>query len=125
MKPFLPDKTVTQGKIALLDKNLPVTKEKKAETLINFFAEVLVNLNITSYESYPASIDTNVDPMTNIIEKYKEHPSIVVIKYVAPCQSFSSQTVDRDKIIKEIKNFKLFKAIQESDISRKIVKENC
>ena len=63
--------------------------------------------------------------MTNITEKYKEHPSIVVIKYVVPCQSFSSQTVDRDEIIKEIKNFKLFKAIQESDISRKIVKENC
>ena len=44
---FLSDETVIQTKIALLDKNLPLTRDRKAAaTLALFFTEVIVNLII-------------------------------------------------------------------------------
>ena len=45
VKPFLSDKTVAQSKVALLDKNMPVTEDKKIiETLNNFFHGTRSNL---------------------------------------------------------------------------------
>ena len=95
-----------------------------AETQNNFFAEVLVNLNTPSFESCPASIDTNVDPITKRTEKYQGHPSIIAIKNAFLCQSFSLETIDKDQMLQEIENLKSSKTTQESDIPTKIVKEN-
>ena len=78
MKPFLSDKTVAQSKAALLDKNMPVTEDKKiVETLNNFFTELAVILNIQSYESYSTS---NVNSIMSIVQRNKEHLSKIAIK---------------------------------------------
>ena len=52
------------------------------------------------------SLGTNVDPITNLIEKYKEDSSIAAIKYTSPCQSLSLETVNRKEILHEIKKLK-------------------
>ena len=52
MKAFLSDETAIQSKIALPDKNLPLTRDKKAAaTLKILFAEVIENLIIPYYEN--------------------------------------------------------------------------
>ena len=64
MKPFLSDKTVTRNEFAF-NMNLRLTEKKKVvENYLN-----KINLIIPSYQSCPASIDTNLDPITNKIEK--------------------------------------------------------
>ena len=69
-------------------------------------------------------IFTNADPIANIIVKYKEHASIIVIKNTFSCQLFSFKTVDMYKMLKEIKNLNPSKVTKESDNSTEIVKEN-
>ena len=70
----------------------------------NFFAEIVVNMNITSDEGSTASIGINADPVTNIIEKYKEQRDIIATKNIFSCQSFSFKTVGRDEIVTKLKN---------------------
>ena len=51
--------------------NLPLIEEKKViETYLNKI-QIYLNLYVPSYQSCPASIETNVDPITNKIGKYK------------------------------------------------------
>ena len=64
-------------------------------------------------------------PTLNAVLKYKDHPSICVIKNV--CQRFSSfhlSTVDKNTVLKEIRKLKSNKAVQETDIPAKILKDN-
>ena len=64
-------------------------------------------------------------PTLNAILKYKNHPSMHVIKRF--CQRFSSfyfSHVDKNTVLKEIKKLNLNKAVQDSDIPVKILKEN-
>ena len=59
------------------------------------------------------------------IAKYRVHPSIIAIK--EKCNSsirFNFLFVDEEDILKEIKNLKANKAIQNTDIPTKSIKEN-
>lgn len=69
-----------------------------------------------------ASINTNVDPITNKTGKYKQDRSINTIKNAFTCQYFSFETVDRGEILKEAKNLKSSKTIQEGYITINKVK---
>ena len=64
-------------------------------------------------------------PTLNVTLKYKDHPSIRVIKRVS--QRFSSfyfLPVDKNTVIKEIRKLKSSKPVQDTDIHVKILKEN-
>ena len=59
------------------------------------------------------------------IAKYRVHPSIIAIK--ENCNSstrFNFLFVDEEDVLKEIKNLKANKAIQNTDIPTKLIKEN-
>ena len=59
------------------------------------------------------------------IAKYRTHPSIIAIN--ENCNSstcFNFSFVDKEDILKEIKNLKANKAIENTDISTKLIKEN-
>ena len=60
-------------------------------------------------------------PTLNAILKYKNHPSMHVIKRFS---SFYFLHVDKNTVLKEIKKLNLNKAVQDSDIPVKILKEN-
>ena len=66
------------------------------------------------------------DLVLNAINKFKNHPSIIMIKRKNnPCGSFSFSSVQYDDILKKTKNLDTVKASQESDIPTKILKTNC
>ena len=91
MELFLSDETVIQTKIALLDKNLPLTRDKKAApTLKKFFCRSHSQLDYTILWKLFA----NAGPIAIIIEKYEEHASIIVIEKAFPCQLYSFEVVD-------------------------------
>ena len=54
--------------------------EQISEYLNNFFADVIINLNIPKYEDLTSNINGIDDPVSRAIEKYKKHPSIKLIK---------------------------------------------
>ena len=84
-QPFLSDKTVNCPKITLVEKNEIINnKEKIAETFNTFFTSTISNLKIALYQDtdFERGIDPVVgdDPITFILQKYKNHRSIIVIK---------------------------------------------
>ena len=91
----------------------------------NFFSTITQNLKIPQYkEQDPISASTS-DPVMRASVKYRFHPSIIAIK--KNCNSSTSfyfSFVDKEDILKEIKNLKANKATQNTDIPTKLIKEN-
>ena len=126
VKPFLSDKVSGVDKIHLIENNELIKSDSKtAETLNNFFSNIVQNLNIARYTSEEPFIENIQDPTLEAILKYRNHPSIIAIrdKYkISECFKFTE--VDQKEIEKEIKKLDVNKASQRSDIPTKIIKEN-
>ena len=65
------------------------------------------------------------DPLLKAIVRYRNHPSIVAIRKFCNSKShFSFKNVQKEEIFKELNNLNINKATQNTDIPRKIIKEN-
>ena len=95
-------------------------------TLNNYFSNVVKNLKIPEKfvtDSLPQSLSRH--PTLNATLKYKNHPSMHVIKrFSQRFSSFYFSHVDKNTVLKEIKKLNLNKAVQDSDIPVKILREN-
>ena len=79
--PFFTDKGMNRGKIILMeDDEIISEKERISESLNNLFADAIINLNIPQYGDPTSNTDGIDDPVLRAIEKYKNHPSITLIK---------------------------------------------
>ena len=56
--------------------------------------------------------------------KYSNHPSIKHLRFSQHFSSFHFSHVDKNTVLKEIKRFRAKKAIQDTDIPVKVLKEN-
>ena len=90
----------------------------------NFFSNIVKNLKIPEYENLDSNFENVEGPVLRAILKYKNHPSITVIKEKAKNSVFSFYEVDKDKIKKEINRLNKNKASQKSDIPIKIIHDN-
>ena len=89
-----------------------------------FFANAVSSLNIPRYTDSSITLDHIDDEILRIVEKYKNHPSVVAIKNKNFNSQFSSRTITKSEIYKEILNLDISKASQDSDIPTKIVRAN-
>ena len=65
------------------------------------------------------------DPIENIIEKFKDHPSIVSINQNGfTSNNFSFQFVSENDVYRVINNIHSSKSYQKNDIPPKVLKEN-
>ena len=127
VKPFLSDKSMSNEKITLIENEEIITEDLKiAEILNSYFSNIVANLNIRDF-SHPSQIkepDLN-DPILNAINHYKYHPSIIAINnFWQNSKEFSFSLLSREELIKEISNMDCSKAVQNSDIPTKIIKNN-
>ena len=98
--------------------------EKYLQYLTIFFSNIVSNLNIPQYEDPSTNLENIVDPLEEIREKYKNHPSILAILNQNFNNSFSFKSITKEEIEKEILNLDISKASQQSDIPTKIIKMN-
>ena len=126
IKPSFSDKIVTRDRIHLTENGEVVKTElETAETLNNFFGNVIKNLMIPKYSEYDPSIDRVENRTIRAILKYRNHPSILAIRERKKAQiNFCFKEVSIEKIQKEILNLNNKNASQNSDIPTKIIKEN-
>ena len=125
VKPFLSDKSKTSDKIHLNENGELLNSESEtAEVLNNFFSNIVKNLKIPEYENLDQNFENVEDPVLREILKYKNHPSITVIKEKAKNSVFSFYEVDKDKIKKESNRLNENKASQKSDIPIKMIHDN-
>ena len=130
VKPFRSDKTVNSPKIRLVEKNETINNEEKIAEIFNtYFTNIVSNFTIPLYQDtdFAGGIDPFVgdDPITFILEKYKNYPSIIAIKnFCRENKTFNFETIKRDNVLKKIKSLDRSKTSQNGDVSTKIIKEN-
>ena len=125
VKPLFSDKSSSISKFILIENELLLNDDEKIlSTLNDFFSNVVSNLNIPPYEDPSVNPEQFEDPVLKANEKYKYHPSIKAIKEKNLNKTFTFQTISRSDIKKEILRLDNSKAIQESDIPTKIIKQN-
>ena len=114
----------------MVEKNEIIINEEKITEIFNtYFTNVVSNLKIPLYQdtNFARGIEPFVgdDPITFILEKYKNHPSIIAIKNIChENKTFNFETIKRGDVLKKIKSLDCSKTSQNGDVPTKIIKEN-
>ena len=114
VKPFFSNKGSFGNKIKLVENDELLQDDKNsAEEMNNFFKNAVLTLDIKE-NSYITNhnIPYITDPIEKVIEKYKFHPSILLIKEKTKCEanSFDFVPVTVNDVEKEIKKLNPNKA---------------
>ena len=126
LKPFLSDKTPSDEKITLIEKDKIIKIDTKAANVLNtLFSTIISNLNIPEYPvSDPISNDIN-DPVLKSILKYKVHPCIKAIEKISKLNNlFKISNVEKREVLNAIFNLDVSKSCQDTDVPTKNIKEN-
>ena len=111
----------------LVEKGEIVSNDEKiAEILNNFFDNAVKELNLSIDQKYINNNTDLSDPISSLILKYENHPSIIAIKQLNSRDEnkFSFNKVTVNDIERELKYLNCKKANQKSDILTKLIKEN-
>ena len=129
MKPFLTNKSFTvNNDVTLIHQNKIISDEKQLTKLFNSYY-----INIVEKSSYTKIFGTNfentsVHSVRDIVNSYKNHPSIIKIKQignessVSDSERFSFKTVNESEIKDLLKNLDIKKASGIDTIPSKLVK---
>ena len=102
-KPLLSDKSVFWEKINLTENEKELTFESEtAETLKNFFSNIVEKLDIPKFDSNGSATKNIKDPVFKAILKFKNHPSILAIHKYSKNKTFHFEKVKIGEIVKEI-----------------------
>ena len=108
--------------------NQEITRsEVKIAVFNKYFVNVVPSMVITNNHNFLSNTYTNDDLLEKIIDKYKNHPSIIgVNKHMTNSElSFTFQPVTKNQISNLIKHLNDKKAVQSTDIPTKLIKEFC
>ena len=90
-----------------------------------FFVNIVPNLKTSPDHGYDTDFIATDDQVTNVFNKFRNHPSMIMIKNKKKNdQSFSFGPVTYDDVLKKIKFLGIEKASQQSEILTEILKQN-
>ena len=139
VKPFFTNKIKAKSKITLIEKNIVsqegqeeivsekiITEDQAAGDVFNkFFINIVPNVKISTDRGYDNDFIVTDDQVTNAVNKFKNHSSIIMIKKQEKNdQSFSYGPVTYDDVSKKVNTLDTTKASQQSDIPTHILKQN-
>ena len=128
VKHFLLNEIVSEKQITLIENDKIIWEDSDvAQSLSSFFSSIETNLIIHEYNENDSNSKNITDPITNIILKYRNHPSIFTIEKVCKERSigpFSFSEVCKEEILKDILNFHSSNLCQDTDVPTRDVKEN-
>ena len=102
----------------IISDDLPV-----ADAFSKLFINIFPNLKVSTDHSYDNDFIATNDQVTNTVSKFRNHPSIIMIKNKND-QTFSFGPVTYDGVLKKVKTLDTAKASQQSDMPTKILKQN-
>ena len=125
VKPFFSDKPPFNNNITLLEVEDIVSDNTACAEIFNtFFSNSVQNLDIDR-NLFVDNGTILADPANNIIETFKDHPSVVSINQKGFIRnSFSFQNVVDDDVFEIIDNLNTSKAYQKNNIPPKLLKDN-
>ena len=101
VEPFFSDKNRVKNKIALTEDKTKIVSDNNlvAETFNKVFANIFPSLGLQCKDDLLASVEHIQDPLEKIIEKFKQHPSVIAIMKHKPNKSnFSFSGVAKQSI---------------------------
>ena len=125
VKPFFSDKHFIHNKINLLDGDEIISDDLQVAQRFNkYFSNVVKNLDIEGFES-DYCFDLGLDHIANIVEKFKDHPSIHKIKeHVTVEEEFHFMDVSNSLMQDKITSLNINKPTTFNNIPTKILVEN-
>ena len=104
VKPLFSEKVNTNENITLVENNNIISSEIEiAEKLNAFFSNIVKERNIKVNVDLLCDVSDINDPVERAIQKYKNHPSIQIIKETFDSsKTFSFDLVSSDTIFKEM-----------------------
>ena len=125
IKSFFTNKSTFGINIKLIVKEEILKDDTEiAEELNLFFSNAVKSLNIAENTYITNRVYDNLnDPVTRAIEKFKTHPSVLIIKdKIFQGNKFSFIEVSQSEVKKEIKNLNVKKATSHKNIPPKVLK---
>ena len=127
VNPLFSEKSYSKESVSLINKDGLITEnEDLAKTFNNFFSNIVNKLGIEDVPDDESNLSNIDDPISKVIAKYENHPSILRIKnYMKEKDlNFSFEFDNKPKISKEINKLDGKKACQKHDIPVKLIKLN-
>ena len=138
VRPLLTDKIQTKSKITLIEKKVlkengkvneveeVITDDKAIAEIFNeFYVNIVPNLKISMENNFDTEFVKTENPVLNAVNKYKNHPSVIMIKEkIKPIEKFSFFPVQYDDVLRKIRNLDPSKSSQQTDIPTKILNYN-
>ena len=125
VKKFFGDKSNNCEKITLVENNSLISDDQEiADIFKEYFESLVPNLKLQVPENLLTETSAESDPISKLIRKYSNHPSIKKIKEKFGDLRFSFSQTSIEDIKKEINNLDPNKATPDSDIPTKILKDN-
>ena len=123
VEPFLTDKTNKTSRITFIEEESVISQD---HLIAKIFSEYFVNVpikNMPKNQEYESFDSSGGNPVSNIIKKYQNHPSIKLIKTKSKSKIFRFRETNTDEIKKFTEKLDPKKASQKSDMSTNILKE--
>ena len=138
VRPLFTDKIQTKSKITLIEKNVlkengkvneveeVITDDKAIAEIFNeFYVNIVPNLKISMENNFDTEFVKTENPVLNAVNKYKNHPSVIMIKEkIKPIEKFSFFPVQYDLVLRKIRNLDPSKSSQQTDIPTKVLNYN-
>ena len=122
-KPFLTDKTHKTSRITLIEEERVISQDHLiAKTFNEYFINIPIK-NMPKNQEYESFDSSEGNPVSSIIKKYQNHPSIKLIKTKNKSKTFRFRETNTDEIKKFIEKLDPKKASQKSDMSTNILKK--
>ena len=126
VKPLFSEKVTVNENITLVNNNKIIFSDIEiAEKLNTFFSNVVKELNIKIKENFLCDVSNINNPVERAIQKYKNHPSLQMIKETFNnYKTFSFDLISPGIIFQEIVSLDTNKSTHSNDVAAKIVKAN-
>ena len=127
IKPHFSEKYTPTKRITLVENDEIITNDNNiAEVMNDFFTNIVDKLEIEGFQTENFEYNFEIDHISNIIAKFKEHPSIHKIKEtINILQHFSFSISTEADIAANIKALDVKKTTTFKNIPARILAENC
>ena len=123
VKPLLSEKVTKHCKINLVEDDKIISRD---DQIAKKFSEYFISIPILNMPSngYKCPHSSEQDPILKILDKYKDHPSIKLIKAKNSSKVFKFRQIDIEEVKKTFQSLDPKKAAQKDDVKTNLLKKN-
>ena len=123
VKPLLSEKVTKHSKINLVEDGKIISRD---DQIAKKFSEYFISIPILNMPSngYKCPDSSEQDTILKILDKYRDHPSIKLIKAKNNSHVFKFNQIDMEEVKKSFQSLDSKKAVQKDDIKTNLLKKN-